>query len=220
VNRILPFRTREDGVHAAAEVRAHLASGGLLAYPTETVYGLGTRLDAGSLERLAASKGRDQAKSFLLLDAQPRGLPELAWTPAAETLAEAFWPGPLSIAVSAAPSYPALVRSETGAVALRDTPLASLHGLLAALGEPLTSTSANLPGESPATSLLELLDTLARLPGGADALVLDGGTLPPSSPSTIVDCSSAQPRLLREGAIPLRELQRVLIPGGFTIDVA
>jgi L-threonylcarbamoyladenylate synthase len=220
MNRILPFRTREDAERAAPAVSEHLAAGGLLAYPTETVYGLGTRLDAAGLAALADAKSRDHAKSFLLLDAQPRRLPGLVWSPAAHALADAFWPGPLSIAVPAADGYPVQVRSASGAVALRDTPLLALRVLLERLEAPLTSTSANLPGEPPATSLLELRDTLARMPGGTTALVLDGGTLPPSSPSTVVDCSHDRPRLVREGAIPLRELRRVLSQGGFALDVA
>ncbi|HSJ13436.1 MAG TPA: Sua5/YciO/YrdC/YwlC family protein [Longimicrobiales bacterium] len=220
MNRILPFRTPADAAAAAAAVRAHLQAGGVLAYPTETVYGLGTRLEGSSLAALAESKGRDHAKSFLLLHVQPRRLPGLVWTPAAEALADAFWPGPLSIAVSAGPEYPPLVRSARGSVALRDSPLLPLRALLAALDAPLTSTSANRPGEPPATSLRELLGTLSRLAGGDAVLVLDGGTLPPSSPSTIVDCSEPRPRLLREGAIPLGELRRTLQQGGFILDVA
>jgi L-threonylcarbamoyladenylate synthase len=201
-------------------VREHLENGGVLAYPTETVYGLGTSLDPAALGVLAGSKTRRRAQSFLILDADPRRLPGLTWSAAALALADAFWPGALSIAVPATEQYPAQVRSATGTVALRDSSLPALRALLATLGMPLTSTSANRPGEPPATSLLELRDTLAHLVGGDAMLALDGGTLPPSSPSTIVDCSAARPRLVREGAIPLRELLHVLDRGGFALDVA
>lgn len=217
--RVLPFHSPADARAAAAEVRSHLEAGGTLAYPTETVYGLGSLLDPAGTARLAALKGRALDRPFLVLDADPRRLPGLRWTPVATALAEAFWPGPLSLALAADDGYAPPVRSPEGTVAVRDTPLPALRQLLQLLQRPLTSTSANLPGRPPATTLDELLETVARFPQHQGVLVLDGGGLPASAPSTVVDCSGERARLVREGAITLPELRAALQDPGYVIDV-
>ena len=216
---VLPLHSAADAAACAPAVAAHLAGGGVVAYPTETVYGLGTGLQPAALGRLAQMKGRESDKPFLLLAVEPAGLPGLHWTPAATLLAARFWPGPLSLALAADASYPAPVRSASGTVAVRDTPHPALRALLQRVAGPLTSTSANLPGLMPATTLAGLLTVLVGLRGGQDVLVLDGGALPASPPSTVVDCSGERPRLLRAGAVPLAELRAVLQEGGFVIDV-
>jgi L-threonylcarbamoyladenylate synthase len=216
--KILPFQTEAD-VHAVAdEVEQHLAAGRLLAYPTETVYGLGSLLDPAATARLAELKGRALDRPFLVLDAAPRQLPGLHWTRVAEALAAAFWPGPLSLALAADHTWVPPVRSPEGTVAVRDTPLVTLRALLSRLGRSLTSTSANLPGQPPATTLAELLDTLAHFPQHTELLVLDGGALPASAPSTVIDCSGTRARVVRAGEIPITELRAVLQQPGFTID--
>lgn len=217
--KVLPLYSHGDARAALPEVQAHLAAGGILAYPTETVYGFGTLLDQPATERLADLKGRSLQKPFLVLAARPRRLPGITWTPVASLLADRFWPGPLSLALRADERYRAPVLSAEGTVAVRDTPLEPLRMLLLLLDQPITSTSANLPGQPPATRLPEVLETLARFPQQQDVLVLDGGDLPPSAPSTVVDCSGDHARLLREGAIALPELRAVLQPQGFAIDV-
>src|SRR5262245_23208175 len=96
---MVPFHTPEDAERAAPAVRGHLALHRLLGYPTETVYGLGSAADARSLARLASLKGRPAGKPFLLL-VSARAMAEregLVFTPAADALAEAFWPGPLTL---------------------------------------------------------------------------------------------------------------------------
>ncbi|NJD11970.1 MAG: L-threonylcarbamoyladenylate synthase [Gemmatimonadetes bacterium] len=217
---VLALRGQPDAARCAPVVREHLANGGIIAYPTETVYGFGTALHHDALVALARLKGREGTRPFLLLDAEPLRLPGLEWTPAASLLARRFWPGPLSLALPATELYPPQVRSPAGTVAVRDTPHPPLRALLRRLAEPLTSTSANLPGQPPAITMTELLAALAALPGGEAVLVLDGGSLPDSPPSTVVDCSGTQPRLVRAGAVPLAELRAALAERGFTIDVA
>ena len=215
---VLAFRTPADAQAAAGRVQAHLERGGILAYPTETVYGLGSLLDEVGTRRLVELKGRAPERPFLVLDADPRRLPGLAWTPVATALAAAFWPGPLSLALAADHAWLPPVRSPEGTVAVRDSPLPALRELLRLLDRPLTSTSANLPGEPPATSLPGLLATVARFPQHERVLVLDGGVLPASAPSTVVDCAGARARLVREGAIPLSELRAALHDPEFVID--
>lgn len=216
---LLPLRSEADAEACAQVVAAHLAAGGILGYPTETVYGLGTALRADALARLAKLKGREGRKPFLLLAAEPRRLPGLTWTPAAVVLARLFWPGPLTLAVPADGRYPPPVRAPGGAVAVRDTPHPPLRRLLQLIGQPITSTSANPAGDPPAGTAAELQRTLLQLPAGAEVLVLDGGALPASAPSSVVDCTGERPRLVRDGALPLAMLRSALREQGFEIDV-
>ena len=216
---ILPLRDDADAARCASAVTAHLVAGGILAYPTETVYGLGTALEPDALERLARLKGREGGKPFLLLDADPQRLPGLHWTPAALLLANRFWPGPLTLALLADNSFPASVQSPTATVAIRDTAHGPLRALLQQIARPITSTSANLAGGTPASTLAGLQRVLHQLAGGAAVLVLDGGSLPASLPSTVVDCSGNRARLVREGAIPLVQLSASMRQLGFAIDV-
>jgi L-threonylcarbamoyladenylate synthase len=206
----LPFQSEHDVERALPGVVEHLRSGGLLAYPTETVYGIGCLLRADALEELAAFKGGREHKSFLLLIASPAQAENLIWTPAALKLSAAFWPGPLTLALPARPeTYPARVVSSNGTVAVRVTPHPGLQRLLQRLEQPITSSSANLPGTAPATSLRQV-EALLTNAAEARTLILDGGTLPPALPSTVVDCSVDPPRVARHGAVTVEELRRVL----------
>ncbi|RMH11381.1 MAG: Sua5/YciO/YrdC/YwlC family protein [Gemmatimonadetes bacterium] len=203
----------DRAVRAAAEV---LAGGGLVILPTETVYGFGTALVPEAVARLMAAKrrGRPDAPERPLLvlvgarDAEPARA--LAWTPAAIELADVFWPGALTL-VLADPGarFPAGVRSAEGTVAVRATPHPAARALVEAAGGALTSTSANEPGRPPAATFAEALEA-ARALGLDDVLGVDGGTLPPSAPSTLVDCTGETPRVLREGAVPVSRLRCVL----------
>src|SRR4051812_15280400 len=98
---VLPFRNVTDADNAAEIVRDHLAKDGIIAYPTETVYGFGCAVRPAPLARLAAMKGRESGGAFLLLADEPMRLPGLHWNAAAYALASRFWPGPLTIALAA-----------------------------------------------------------------------------------------------------------------------
>jgi L-threonylcarbamoyladenylate synthase len=192
-------------------VAEHLRREGLICYPTETVYGLGCALVPAALERLAGLKARDDRKPFLLLVSGREPLPGLHWTAEAVRLAEAFWPGPLTLALRAEDGvYPRWVVGERGTVAVRWSSHPGIGLLIEALGSPLTSTSANLPGEPPATSADEARTVIRALGDPAGLWLLDGGPLPASAPSTIVDCSGRRPRVLRAGAIGTELLRTVV----------
>ena len=199
----LPYRTAEERAAAADRLRRHLVGGGLIAYPTETVYGLGCALIPAALERLAAFKGD---RPFLLLVRGHSDVADLAWTPAAERLAGEFWPGPLTLALQSRGGYPHQVVGPEGTVAVRVSPHGAIPDILKAAAGPVTSTSANRPGDPPARSARAAEETAAKVD---ERLVLDGGELPPASPSTIVHCAGAT-RVLREGAISRLELQAVV----------
>lgn len=203
---------RADPDADLGDVVRHLRRDGLVAYPTETVYGLGGATTEGSVRALRRTKGREGDKPFIALVESAEAVAALSWTPAARELAEIFWPGPLTL-VLGDPSgiFPVGVRdATTGAVAVRVSPDPCAARLVSALGGPLTSTSLNAPGSPPATSGAEAVEVVREL-GGRDVLVLDVGTLPPSSPSTIVDCRGREPVVLRAGSVPTERL-RCAIP--------
>jgi len=207
----VPFQTPQQVTAAIQPTRTHLEGGGLLAYPTETVYGLGSRALAPDVARLAAFKGRDPGKPFLLLVAGRRMAEQfgLVFTAAADALAEAFWPGPLTLVLRGAEDrLPEALRGPEGGIAVRHTSHPGIAVLLAALGFPITSTSANKPGTPPAPGAAAVLDWFADGVQSGTLLVLDGGVLGNVPPSTLVDCTTDDPRLVREGAIPRAELRR------------
>jgi L-threonylcarbamoyladenylate synthase len=186
------------------EAARWLGAGGVVAYPTETVYGLGTdALSAEAVARLRELKGRgaDQGLSILvagLADLQrwALDLPERA-----VRLARAFWPGPLTLVVAVRPGELSAVETPDG-VGFRCSPQPSAAALVLALGRPLVTTSANRSGEPPCRSAREVAQVFGgELPiaGGEDA----GG----APPSTVVAVArSGELRILREGPIRAQEL--------------
>ncbi len=160
---VLPFEAPADVAAALPRAVAHLRRGGVLAHPTETVYGLGSRADPDGLAALADVKGRERDKPFLLL-VSDRTMAErltLTFTEAAEALARAFWPGPLTLILAGGRDLPDGVRGGAGGVAVRWTSHAGTARLVAALGEPLTSTSANVAGADPARDVPSVLARFA-----------------------------------------------------------
>ena len=206
----IPFTSPSEVLQALPAIIDHLRAHGAIAYPTETVYGFGGLVTPPALERVARLKSRDESRPFLLLVSQPAQLAGLEWNEAARKLAQEFWPGPLTLALRATGGeFPPRVLSAEQTVAVRETPHAGLRTLLEVLGEPITSTSANLRGQAPASSADQVAEVLAELHAG-DVLLLDGGALPAGEPSTLVDCSRDPVRVLREGAITVATIRNVV----------
>lgn len=206
----LPFHDPGEAEQAAPAVRAHLERGGLLAYPTETVYGLGSRPVADDLARLAELKGRPPGKPFLLLISRVSMAEDygLLFTPAARELALAFWPGPLTLVLRGGEGkLPDALRGPEGGVAVRHTANAAVSRLIDLVGHPVTSTSANRPGGPTAPGVGAILKLFSETVDDGTLLVLDGGVLGNVPPSTLVDCTGAEPQMIREGAIPRSELR-------------
>ena len=133
----------------------------------------------------------------------------LAFPPAAAALAREFWPGPLTLVLPGGEGrLPDRLRGPEGGIAVRHTSHALVARLVAGLGYPLTSTSANQPGQAPAPGAEAIAAIFADAIASGELLVLDGGPLGNVPPSTIVDCTGPVPRLVREGAIPRPELRR------------
>jgi L-threonylcarbamoyladenylate synthase len=184
---------------------AHLAKRHVLAYPTETVYGFGGAVDQESVEALVQLKSRPPAKPFLLLVASSEMVTrlDLRLTGYAAHIAARHWPGPLTLVLPGGDRrIPDRLRGPEGGVAVRWTSHPALGRLLRAYGEPITSTSANRPGNPPATSASEVIDHWQDAIARGMLRVLDGGRLVPSPPSTVVDCTGHRPRVIRPGAIP------------------
>jgi L-threonylcarbamoyladenylate synthase len=208
---ILPFRTDGEISAAFPQVGRHLRAGKLLAYPTETVYGLGSAPTVPALAALARRKGRPEGKPFLLLISGRRMAEDwgLVFTPSATALSEAFWPGPLTLVLPGGEGrLPEELRGKEGGIAVRHTSHPGIARLVASLGEPLTSTSANRPGGPPAPGPDRLIELFGPEERNGELLVLNGGVLGNVPPSTLVDCTGPMPRMVREGAIPRAELRR------------
>ena len=147
---ILPFRTESEVERAIPVVGAHLEQDKLLAYPTETVYGLGSSPTVPALAALSRLKGRPPDKPFLLL-VSGRAMAEawgLVMSASARALSDAFWPGPLTLVLLGGEGHlPDELRGKEGGIAVRHTSHRGIARLVAVTGRPLTSTSANRPGE-------------------------------------------------------------------------
>ena len=203
---------RTSSPEAAAQA---LRAGGLCAVPTETVYGLAAcATDAAAVEKIYAVKGRPEKKPLSLLVAGTEALDR--WgrevPQAALSLAERFWPGPLTLVVRAAPEIPSVVRAGGETVGLRcpDHPLTL--SLLRLLALPLAAPSANPSGAKSPVTARQVLDFF----DGKIDCVLDGGECGLGRESTIVDMSAAPYRILRQGALP-REAIRAALRESLTV---
>ena len=207
---VVPFWSAEEVEAAIHEALVHLAAGKVLAYPTETVYGFGGGVDERSVEALVSLKSRVPGKPFLLLVAASEMITRLGLhlTGYASTLAARFWPGPLTLVLPGGEKrVPDRLRGPEGGVAVRWTPQRSLARLIRAHGDPITSTSANRPGVPPATAADQIVTQWGEAIARGTLLVLDGGRLKDSQPSTVVDCTGRLPRVIRPGAIPAATLK-------------
>jgi L-threonylcarbamoyladenylate synthase len=207
----VPFWSDAEITAAIGPTITHLHSGGILGYPTETVYGLGGAVDHEAVEQLVALKRRPPAKPFLLLIASSEMLTrlDLHLTNPAARLAARHWPGPLTLVLPGGDRrVPHRLRGPEGGVAVRWTSHAALQRLIAAYGDPITSTSANVPGLPPAMSASEIVQQWSAAVARGQMLVLDGGRLTTSPPSTVVDCTGRRPRVIRPGAISSATLRQ------------
>ncbi len=184
-----------------------LRNGGLIAFPTDTVYGLAAPINnVESIDRLYVAKGRNNTKAIAVLLGDPDQLDQVAvnLSASARKVAQHFWPGPLTMIVPRHPALPNILAPlPTIGVRIPDHPVAL--ALLKSAG-PLAVTSANISGENNTMTAKQVLKQLK----GRIHLIIDGGRTPGGVPSTVIDCTLSQLEILREGPISLKQIEVLL----------
>ena len=209
ITRLLNFfPPHEEALLAAVDV---IHAGGLVAFPTETVYGLGAdALNPSAVRRIFAAKGRPSTNPLIVHIADVSQVKRVAadWPEAAVLLAAKFWPGPLTIVVPKHERVPEAVTAGGPTVAVRCPSSPFARALLAAVGVPLAAPSANRSGELSPTTARHVMKSLAN----EVEIVLDGGPCGGGIESTVIDVSRFPYRLLRPGLVSLEALERILGP--------
>lgn len=209
VTRTVRIDPMAGGAAGVREVAAALLAGAIAACPTETFYALGAAaFSRRAVDRVRRLKGRDASKplSVLASDLDMVAAIAAATGPSFVALAGEFWPGPLTVVLPAAAGVPEFLLGPGRTIAVRIPPVPWLRALVREMSEPLTATSANLSGER------ELADPaeVAALFDGKIELVVDGGPTPGGLPSSIVDLTADEPRILREGKVPAARIRAAL----------
>ncbi|HEU4588751.1 MAG TPA: L-threonylcarbamoyladenylate synthase [Gemmatimonadales bacterium] len=201
----------QPGADEIAEAAALLRAGGLVAFPTETVYGLGANaLDAAAVQRIFAAKGRPRYNPLIVHvpDAAAARALVAEWPDAAARLAARYWPGPLTLVLRKRPTVPDVVTAGLDAVAVRVPAHPVALALLRAAAVPVAAPSANRSTELSPTTAAHVRKSL----GDRVDLVLDGGPTSVGIESTVVDLTGARPAILRPGSIGADELVALVGP--------
>ena len=196
-----------DSPNAILSALEILLSGGLVAFPTDTVYGVGClAFHPQAIESIYIAKDRPIEKAIPVLIGDNEDLVKVAKEVPifAMRLIDRFWPGPLTILVPKKPTLPAAI-SATSTVGVR-VPDHDVTRALLRLGGPMAVTSANISGQASPTSAQEVVSQL----GGRIAMIVDGGETPGGVPSTLVDCTGEKIQILREGPISKEELLKII----------
>lgn len=200
------IRISEVGTEkAVSEAGKAIRQGGIVAFPTETFYGLGVRYDdISALKRLYDLKQRPKEKAMPLIigSREALGLVASSVSSIEEELIKRFWPGPLTILFTAKKELSEFVSADTGSVAVRIPGRSFALDMIQSLPFPVTSTSANISGMPAADSP----DDVVKYFDGRLDLLIDGGKTPGGMPSTIVAVKDEQITILRKGAVPAEEI--------------
>jgi L-threonylcarbamoyladenylate synthase len=185
-----------------------LKEGGVVAFPTDTLYALGAdATNPNAIERVFGIKGREAGKPLpLFVSGGEMARRYARLTPDAEALVRRYWPGALTLVLERRPGFESAALAGGDTMALRAPDHQVALALVEGLDRPVTGTSANLAGGPDPVTAGDVIEAL----GDRVDLVLDGGACPRGQPSTIVDCTSSPPRVLREGAISAAEIAAAL----------
>ena len=210
-------RVVADDPGGYAEAIEVLRADGVVALPTDTVYGIAVRIDTpGGIERLFHVKQRPPDRAIALLIGSAEQARQIGvMTPSAGALAVAFWPGGLTLVLARreGATLPDVLTGGTATIGLRVPDHPAPRALAAAVG-PLPTTSANRSGEPEARDAGEIAAQL----GDSIDLIVDGGVAPGGPASTVVDCSGATARVLRVGAIPVERVTAILTQTGLAVE--
>jgi L-threonylcarbamoyladenylate synthase len=207
---------KADAEGALAEAVDVLRHGGIVAYPSDTVYGLGAAASDGpAVERVFTVKDRESQKALSLLLADGADLAPLCSNVPllARVFAQRYWPGPLTLVLRRSPTFESAALGDGDTVAVRVPDHAFLRRLIRTLGEPITGTSANRSGRPACRSAEEVEREL----GDAVDLIIDGGPSAAGPESTVVSLAGSLPVVLREGAIPRVDVERLGRTGMATV---
>ena len=203
------FESSETSRIPIETIQSVLDSGGVIAFPTDTFYGLGADpFNPKAVSKIFRIKQRPADKPLLVLIHSQDQVDRLAdeVTPLTKCLMTQFWPGSLTLLFKAAPGLPGELTAGTGKVGIRLPAHLFTLQLLEKLDRPLTAPSANISGQPAPKAIWELANTL----GEELDLLVDGGPAPGGQPSTILDATTNPPTLVREGAVSRRDLEFVL----------
>ncbi len=192
---------------AVEEAAAIILEGGIVAFPTETYYGLAVDpFNCQALDRLFALKQRSLSKPVLTIIENRAQLSTISTVipPCFNSLMARFWPGPLTLIFNARPELPPRVTAASGTIGARVSSNALAHSLVRAVGRPITATSANISGQPPALNA----GRLQKIFGGGLDYILDGGSTPGGQGSTIIGCQGDELCLLRSGVVEVDQLFR------------
>jgi L-threonylcarbamoyladenylate synthase len=190
----------EHALQTTTQSSKIIARGGVIAFRTDTFYGLGADpFNASAVQRIKQLKGREEQKPILIVISDRKLLARFIDNPSAtfNLLVEKFWPGPLTLIGTARVELPSDITAGTGTVGLRLPDDDEVRELVRACGGALTATSANPAHEPPSRTAQDVEDYFSK---GID-LIVDGGPARTTQPSTIVDATHTEPRLIREGVI-------------------
>jgi L-threonylcarbamoyladenylate synthase len=207
--KIIKIDSQKYSVNELSTVVSVLKKNGVIVYPTETFYGLGVNcFSPDAVKKIFGLKKRDRAKplpvvisDLSMLDSVVREIP-----PVAELFLRQYWPGPLTLIFSASPFLPEELLGATKSIGVRLPAYAGLRELIKHAGFPITATSANISGEEELSDPKKVLEIFT---GKVDCIV-DGGKTRGGRPSTVIDLTPPIPQILREGALPASEFQKML----------
>jgi L-threonylcarbamoyladenylate synthase len=204
---------RSDSETTWGEAARVISTGGLIAFRTDTFYGLGANpLNREAVAKIRELKGRQDNKPILLLISDMDRLDRFVGEKSGifGLLAVGHWPAPLTLIGPARPELPSELTAGTNTIGVRLPNDEKVRALVRTCGGALTATSANVSGSPPARSAKEVEN---YFPTGID-LIIDGGEVTATQPSTVVDVSGSKPRLVREGAVSREELEKILKTSG------
>jgi len=210
--RILQVDLNKDYSDTIKEAVTVLEAGGVIIYPTDTLYGIGgNALDEGAIRRVFEIKERPFSKPLPMIVKDVKWAKELAFiNKKNEVILNKVWPGKTTVILPQKDIIPDILTAGTKTIGMRIADYPLLEGLLKVFGYPIISTSANITGEEPTGDINKIVEIFsARLTKQPD-LVLDVGILPKSEPSTILDLTTSKPKILRVGPSKPGELMRLL----------